>query len=496
VRNVLRDRRESFWYRTSSGSAAQRVWAYVDRHSVAAGDDFRIMCSVGPGPARTSYRGRIEIHRVGHHPEGNRRLVWSSAEIEVVAHSVDATAAAVGASWPPSLEVTAGDHWTSGYYSIDFVADGATRDADIASIVVTEPTHRADVLVKLAAATYQAYNRWGGHNLYPWETPSTIAGGPLGRFETDIPSNRGVMVSFDRPTRSEFFDWEYWYVTWLERVAAEIGLSVAYATNHDLATDPGYTLNPRLLVVPGHDEYWSKEEFERAHQRIFERGGNTLFLGANLAYWQVRYADVDSVGGGRGRQLVCHKSIEDPIRYRVPDPAVHVTARFRDGARLPETMLLGVGYQSNLAHRRLERADLVYRVVSTELPFLRGTGYEPGDEIGALIGHEWDSIDPEAHFAPPGETLVPGATRLWAPERSLIPALDEDSLHLVCSGSVEDSIGRQGEAHAVYFTSPAGARVFSAGTLRWSWGLGRAGYRDTDGRFDRLNRALLDHLLT
>lgn len=489
IREVLRRRRLSHWHKTSRSEGDQRVWGYADRHSIEPGGVFRLMLSAGPGAGAVS--GQLEIARIGSYEGTHRNHVWTSDPIDVKEHGINNTAAAVGPAWPVALTVADTGSWTSGYYSIDFVDRHGARDADIAFLVVTSPKRDVDVLVKLSTATYQAYNRWGGHSLYEWETPSTFEGRGFGVFETDVPANRGHMVSFDRPTRSEFWDWEYYFVVWLEQLAHEEGFSVAYATNFDLTADAAFTSDCKLLVSVGHDEYWSKEEFDSAHERIFAQGGNTLFLGANTAYWQVRYADVNSrQGAEEGRQMTCYKSLDDPIRCRVEaDPDLYVTARFREGARRPETMLVGVAYQSNLPYREHLEPPYAYRVVSVDLPFFEGTGYRAGDEVAAIIGHEWDNRDPEAEYECPGEPRVEASDRLWHEQRSHIQRLPEDLIEVVFAGEVVDVHGRKGRAEAVYWESRAGARVFSAGTNRWTWGLGKAGF--VQGAFRRFNRNLV-----
>jgi len=56
-----------------------------------------------------------------------------------------------------------------------------------------------------------------------------------------------------------------------------------------------------------------------------------------------------------------------------------------------------------------------------------------------------------------------------------------------------DVWGRKGLAEAVYFESEAGAKVFSAGTIRWSWGLGRPGFIQPG--FVRFNENLIRTML-
>jgi len=492
IREVLRRRRLSFWYKTSRSCHHQTVWAYADRHSIEPGQSFRLMMSAGPGTGAVS--GHFEIFRIGYYGDLDRKRAWQGKPIEIPEYGMNNSAAAIGPGWPAAIEISSTGQWQTGYHSIDFVERNGRRHEDIAFMVVTAPQRKVDVLVKLATTTYQAYNRWGGHNFYLYETPASISGDPLGPFESDIPANRGDMVSFDRPTVSEFWEWEYFYVLWLERLAQEEGFSVGYATNFDLVRDRTFTSDCKLLIHAGHDEYWSREEFDYTHDRIFRQGGNTMFLGANIAYWQVRYADINAIEGKEGRQLICFKSTSDPIRYRtLTNPDLHITARFRENARRPESMLLGVAYQSNLSYRRQESPRFSYYVESTDLPFFDGTGYEPGEEVGEIVGHEWDNRDPEQAYGCPGEPRVAATDRLWHPNHSQIDPIPRMKISTVFSGDVTDLAGRKGRAEAAYFESEAGARVFSSGTIRWSWGLGKARYRRE--KFRRFNRNLLLHCL-
>ena len=492
------------WLETSRSDHAQRVWGYVDEHSIDPGESFQLMLSAAPETEPVT--GRIEIHRIGYEGGTDRRRVWQSDEITVepyAAHRLgvdprllDRTASALGPSWPPSMEVVDTRSWTTGYYSIDFVATDGACDRDVAFIVVTDPDRSGDVLLKLSTATYQAYNRWGGHNLYDGDDGARL-------YDEPPLISRGAMVSFDRPTPSEFYEWEYYFVVWLEKLAREAGFSVAYATNYDVTVDQAFVENCRLLVSLGHDEYWSKEEFDRTYDRIFRQGGNTLFLGANTAYWQVRYVDVNAPTHEHGRQMVCYKSAHDPIcRHVWGNPQLQITDRFRAAARRPETMLTGVAFQSNFPNRfhdavcsrsQGEEPRHAYYVEDADFPFFEGTGYQKGDFVAEIIGHEWDNRDPEAEYPAPSEPAVEDACRLWDEERSTIDEIPLEDIRVVFSGKAVDVLGREGRAEAVYFESPAGAKVFSSGTIRWTWGLGKEGFlRD---RFRMFNRNLILHFL-
>jgi hypothetical protein len=444
-----------------------RVWGYVDKHSVTPGESFNIMLSTGPD--QTKVKGRIEIFRIGYYAKADRELVWTAEEVEASRQEVQMTASSAGACWPTEVEDVETTGWRSGYYTIDFVdaADGQ-RDLNVAYIIVINPGKSGDILVQLSTNTYQAYNAWGGSSFY----------------ESGFIGDRAQMISFDRPTPPDFFIYEYYFVLWLEELAAEHKLKVDYVSNFDVYRDPTFVKGYKLFVSGSHNEYWSREEFDAVYHRIFKLGKNTLFLGANTAYWQVRYADSDLPPGqaSRGRQLICYKSDDDPIQQRVSakEGRLLVTDKFREGARRPESMLMGIAYQSYFQ----AESDIKYPylVTRTDLPFFERVDYRKGDVIGDVVGYEWDNADPDGD-----------GRRLWDPNKSQIPPIDPASIKVVFTGSPVDLDGKQGKAEAVYLVSRAGAKVFSTGSIRWAWGLSKPGFEQ--GKFKQFNANLLMHLL-
>jgi len=445
------------------------VWAYVDKHSITPGEQFNLMLSsVNPNEVVS---GHIEIFRIGYYPKSDRKLVWKSDRLEVSHQRVLHSAASIGAAWIPTISKIPTRGWQSGYYTIDFVKGRGVRNSNLAYLVVTNPGFSGDILVKISTNTYQAYNTWGGHSFYK----SAFHGG-----------HKGQVVSFDRPTESRFFEYEYYFVIWLEKLAQEYGLTVDYATNFDVHSDDAYVEAYKLFIHVGHDEYWSKEEFDRIYRRIFVLGKNTIFLGANIAFWQVRYADVNGFNGSKplGRQLISYKTEDDPIRYRISGNAdLFFTQKFRDRGRRPETMLMGVAFcvGCNFYHQR-GKFHYPYYVKNTVFPFFKGTGYAEKEFVGNVIGYEWDNTDPEED-----------GKRLWDPNRSLIPEIPQADIHVVFSGTGVNYKGQKKKAEAVYFESRARAKVFSAGTIGWSWGLGKEGHEEE--KFKRFNRNLVLYFL-
>jgi hypothetical protein len=450
----------------------RRVWGYVDRHSIAPGEGFNIMLSTKP--SIEAVKGILEISRIGDYPHGDRETIWTSKPLTVERQEVQATAAALGANWRPTLKCVETKDWPSGYYTFDFVVAGGDRDINVAYIVVTNPQSSGDVLLELSTNTYQAYNAWGGHSFY----------------QSDFIGSRGQMVSFDRPQTADFFKYEYYLVTWLEKLAHEHKFKVDYATNFDIYKKSAFVQQYPLLISASHNEYWSKEEFDTVYDRIFKYGKNVLFLGANTAYWQIRYADVNRPGDGEdwGRQLICYKSSIDPIRHRVDERVgdLLVTSLFREDGRRPESMLMGAAYQSWFDPGddfETPTRKFAYHVAQIDLPLFQGTGYVVGEPIGEVLGYEWDNTDPDND-----------GNRLWDSGNSQIAPIDPKSIKVLFAGSAIDVDGKKGTAEAVYFSSPAGAKVFSAGSIRWAWGLGKPGFaRD---KFKLFHRNLVLDLLS
>ena len=437
----------------------QRVWAYVDRHSIAPGEPLNVMAAGGPG--QPSRRVRLEVFRVG---AVANDLVWTSEFTDVIYRGATASGAAIGPGWPPTFANIDTSGWKPGCYYGDIVEQAtATRDVKACFWIVRNPARTGAVLVRLGTNTYQAYNDWGGHSIYP----------------NDDDEARGLIVSFDRPTPPSFWEYDVFLVNWLEGLAASIG-GVDYATNFDVHDDPGI-LGPYPLVITGsHDEYWSGEEFGAFHDRIFKAGRNVAFLGANTAYCQMRYGDLDRAPGtpDRGRQLVCYKTASDPIirRGAKADPRLLETSNFRHQARRPETMLLGGAFQNWFEPAGPQKPSL--KVVRTDLPFFEGTGWKAGDTAAQVVGYEWDNRDPESD-----------GQRLWRAGVSLIDPIDPARITVLFRGDAVGDDGAAGLAESTYFQSPAGAKVFNAAVIRWAWGLGKEGV--VNAPFQKFNENLI-----
>jgi hypothetical protein len=217
--------------------------------------------------------------------------------------------------------------------------------------------------------------------------------------------------------------WEFQTVRFLERE----GYDVSYQTDYDTHLDEASLLRHRLVIVAGHDEYWTSE-IRDAFDAALAGGTNVAFMGSNDAYWRIKYED-------GGRTIFGYKSLYDPA------PLPDKTALFREIGR-PECMIMGVMHQflTALPHA----LDYQVTAAGAQDPWLAGTGLQAGDTLAGLVGREHDVINPY-----PQSCFHPGLTVLF---------------HY-------DGQGVDENADAVRFTMPSGARVFASGAQQFSWAL-------------------------
>ena len=237
----------------------------------------------------------------------------------------------------------------------------------------------SQIVVQVPVNTWEAYNTWGGASLYSFLGPRSIA------------------VSLERPlgfmAQSPMW-WEIQTVRFLERE----GYDVTYQTDVDTDVDPASLLRHRLVIVAGHDEYWSSK-MRDGFDTALAAGTNLAFMGSNDAYWNVGYGDGHTT-------VVSAKSLYDP------NPILREkTAMFREIGR-PECELMGVLHQFFVS----VPTALDYAVTDAGAadPWLAGTGLHAGDTIAGVVGREHDVINPypESCFHPgPYRALLRGTQR-------------------------------------------------------------------------------------
>jgi hypothetical protein len=391
--------------------APDAMIGYAGQYSVLPGQPITLYAST------TARSFTVNAYRMGWYRGDLARLVWQSQTVPGHQQSpatVTADTNTVQTDWGPSLTIPT-DDWPEGSYLLRMDAEsGAQR---YVPITVRSASTAGKVVLKNSTETWQAYNTWGGYNLY---------NGPGGLSDYD---NRSMAVSLDRPFD---LDGAFMFLAHdrpLIQLAERIGLPLAYVTSMEIATEPHLLDGASALFSLGHDEYWSPPE--RANVTAARDAGvNLAFLGANCMFRRTRLASTD-LGGQR--LVICYKTsyMQDPMYGK--DNAL-VTSDWREPPNPdPESSVIGTLYESNPTN-----AD--YVVATPDAWMFAGTGVQKGTSFPGLVGIEYDRVNPGSPVERPIQVL------------SHSP--------LTCRGvnSYSDS---------AYYTHAGGAGVFNAGTMRW-----------------------------
>jgi hypothetical protein len=420
------------------------IMGYAGRDSVLAGQAVPLFVST------TARSFRVRAFRMGWYRGDLARLVWESPVTRGHRQRqpfTEPSTRTVRTHWGPSLTVPTGG-WPAGSYLLRL--DSESGPQRYIPLTIRSPATAGAVVIKNSVATWQAYNQWGGHDLY---------NGPGGI--TDY-GRRSLAVSLDRPyDRSGAFLFLA-HEQPLIALAERLGLPLAYVTSMDIEADRHLLDGASALVSGGHDEYWSPPE--RAHVTAARDAGvNLAFLGANAMFRRTRLARSPL---GPRRTVICYKTsyLQDPMYGR--DNAL-VTSDWREPPHPdPESSLTGTLYESN-------PVDAALRVISPDSWLLRGTGAGHSSRFRGLVGIEYDRVNPGFPVQRPIEIL------------SHSP--------LTCRGV-------RSYADSAYYTHRGGAGVFNAGTMRWvrsmhgdiGFGIGRRTTRFTRQVTANVLRAFAD----
>jgi hypothetical protein len=290
---------------------------------------------------------------------------------------------------------------------------------------------RSPVLLSLPFATWQAYNRAGvpGDGLYWTEDP-----------------RRASRVSFDRPGGGPPPErWEHGLMRWLRQQH----IPVDYCSNLDLHAEPGLLDAYRLLLVAGHDEYWTWE-MRDAVESFTRCGGNLAIFGANTCWWQMRLED-------GGRTMICYRdALADPV-LTAGRPELTTVEWSSAPVCRPENAMTGLSYRLGAGcwtPSMDPMYDEEYIVRFADHWVFKGTGLVDGDRFGrGCLGYETDAADLDERDGSPrvtGRDGTPGSFTVLA---------TADLRHWA-------EYGQGGAATMGVFTSGQGT-VFNAGTVNW-----------------------------
>ena len=435
-----------------SGAGSSNIEGYAAQMSVNKGETVQFKVNTN------SSDYRLDIYRIGYYGGSGARKIATIQPSAALPQTQPAclTDSSVGlldcGNWSESASWAAPADAVSGVYIAKLVREDGTAGSNQIIFVVRDDTGNSDVLVQTADATWEAYNAYGGSNLYA---------GPV---------TRSYKVSYNRPfttrgsgccsgsVESWFFNSEYPLVWWLEAN----GYNVSYTTNIDTASRGAEILEHKTLISSGHDEYWSNDMRTNVEDAR-NNGVNLIFLSGNEVFWKTRWEG--SLGTSTPfRTLVCYKETRDGEKI---DPSPEWTGTWRDprfsppsnGGR-PENALTGTLFQVNgVSSDSMDVPDDFGK-----LRLWRNTSVanlSPGQvatfEAG-ILGYEWDEA--------PSDLATPaGLVRYSQTIRNITGKY-------VTASSFGVSYGSGTATHSLtLYRHTSGALVFGAGTTQWAWGL-------------------------
>lgn len=437
----------SDWY--SPGSWGD-IEAFPTTTSVAVGGTINFSVS-----SPVSYK--VEIYRLGWYGgDGARLMPTSPTTIYPAVTQPDCDkSASTGmvdcGNWSVSMSWTVPSTAVSGVYLAEF--DQSDNQGLMPyPFVVTNPSSTSDMVVQTSDQSWQAYNMWGGADLYEGNGPA--------------PDGRDYAVSYNRPMdvagENGIFGSEYPMIEFLERN----GYDVSYLSSVDITQNPGLLLNHKVFVSSGHDEYWDQQQFDAA-TAAKDAGVNEAYFSGNDVFWRT-VLQPSIANGAANRTIDEYKmtKLEYPQPDGVADPSGQWTGTWMDPAGAatgaePENQLTGTlfnvnGYRADAITVSYPYSqDRIWRNTSVA-SLTSGQTYTM--QTGTL-GYEWDS-DINNATRPPGEIDMSSTTVAITNG-----TLRQDWGNLYGNGTATHSLTE-------YRDPKSNALVFSSATVQWAWGLG------------------------
>jgi N,N-dimethylformamidase len=392
---------------------------------------------------------KLGLWRYGYHKEFIRNIGWydnhgprASMQLVPDGHFVER-----GVGWDNGFglhrQFLTAPERTGLYY---FHARGESGAFFSFPLVVAPAQPQAPIAVLASTNTWNAYNPFGGRSNYIMA--AKMIDEPIINAKSDLPryrlSDYGEWkssvefnpLSFDRPEpynhvpepvqctdpiegrqACHLAPAEWRLLGWLERQGYAYDLYADYQLHAGLLDLRAY----RVLLLSVHPEYWSEEMYREVKTWVFGRGGRLLYLGGNGLDCKVELLD----GGNSMRCLnQWPAGYESRFHYQVESGANLLGVVFSDAGAMTAAP---------------------YEVVAPDHWVFAGTGLRRRDLFGTKVlhqryaggasGHETDKISPSS------------------PKQIALLAQGQNP--------------QEGGAHLIYFETPGGGAVFSAGSIMY-----------------------------
>lgn len=405
-------------WQISAGLTGAAIAGYADTTQAVAGQQVRLYVST----SATWFS--VRAYRMGYYRGADARLIWSSAPVRGInqqACPLTAGVNMVSCSWTPSLTVRIGAQFPAGDYLFKLLAVGGQQS--YVPLTIADPHSHATYLVQNSIMSWQAWNNYGGYDMYGGAPPP----GKTPRY-----ADRSRVLSFDRPYAygggaADFLGNELPLVEYLE----QHGLDVSYVSDIAVNDDPSLILAHKVFLSLGHDECWAMAQRNGIYQAITQ-GVNVVFFGASPI---LRHVRMQAGATGPDREMVDYRAPnQDPIYRTNPKDATGNTWA-QPPADAPPSEITGDTYSGYGINAPMVISDASAWVFA-------GTGLHNGSSLPHVVRSDYDHYV-RNHFTP-------------------------HNVQVLTASPVVTSYGAHGIANMTYYTNPtSNAGVLATGTNAW-----------------------------
>jgi hypothetical protein len=286
-----------------------------------------------------------------------------------------------GYDWPPIVTIPTAASWNSGLYFAQVTIAGAVLVTSRSFFVVRSATPGSPnrILVHFPFATWCAYNGTMGTRQCLYDSDEHYR---CRRVTTRKPT---VLWTEDDSTGVGVKIEGSYIQSWLSTKG--MGFVADACCSWDLHSDPATLGGYELLILAGHDEYWSYEMRNNVEAFVAAGGRVAIFSGNNV-WWQVRFTD-------DGSQMICYKSVlEDPL-LGLDDRRITTNWAAQPAAR-PENRINGASFR--YGYNNGGGMVSILPPLPGEIPHFAFNGLTdaaeaPATSFGPISGGEADGID-------------------------------------------------------------------------------------------------------
>lgn len=293
--------------------------------------------------------------------------IYRSSEISAIHQPVTIYCSIKGCEWSPTLTIPSSVFDSQGYYRL-LLTQG---DGTPFTIIISNASRAAEVIILAPCTTWAAYNPWGGKSFYL----------------NGLDKTNTYFLSTQRPNSAL----EYNEVENIHDINVEANIFNWFSSNYNTALYPDYLLeeNPnalldcKIIVLAYHGEYFSEKMYANLRKLINEKNKSFINLGGNQIYWKVKWHN-------NFKTLECRKNC-------APFEDTYDFGGLWNNSVYPEKKLLGVSFSDAGTGTYAP-----YQVTQPDHWLFSGTKVKAGELFGATgineLGICGDETD-KAHHA-------------------------------------------------------------------------------------------------